>query len=173
MRDAHQPRCSLKTPGFSIGLGWQQRTRAGQRIVHHGGGTAGFQTYLGFDPITRAGVVIMGNSAGFEVRDDVVFQLLRGRKFVVLPSSTLAQYTGTYALGPDLKLTVSMDGDKLFGQLGEQPKARMYPDGSDSFVLITTDAEVRFSREAGGTVTSAKVLRRGETVNGPKLTGSV
>ena len=77
MRDAQQPRRPVNAKGDAVGLGWQLRSRAGRTIVHHGGGTGGFQSYIGFDPVARAGVVVLGNSRGFEARDDVVFQLLK------------------------------------------------------------------------------------------------
>lgn len=87
MRDAHQPRRKLKNEGWNVGMAWQTRTRGGQTVISHGGGTAGFETYLGFDPATGAGVVILGNSDGFEVRDDVMFELLRGRDIAALPAT--------------------------------------------------------------------------------------
>lgn len=79
MRDAHRPRRQVNDRGLSIGLGWQTRSRDGFTMVEHGGGTAGFQTHLGFDPSTGAAVVIMGNAAGFDDRDEIVFDLLRGK----------------------------------------------------------------------------------------------
>ncbi|MBA3576726.1 MAG: serine hydrolase [Sphingomonas sp.] len=169
MRDAHHPRRSLKTEGFSIGLGWQQRTRGRQRIVHHGGSTGGFATYLGFDPITRAGVVILGNSGGFDSRDAVVFQLLKGSKFVTLPPSALREFVGTYQLRSDLLLTVSIEGEKLFGRIGKQRKARMHAIGSDKFLLLTSDVQLRFARDANGHSTWATLTKGTNALTGSKV----
>ena len=168
MREAHLPRRALRTKGFSVGLGWQQRSRGGQTIVHHGGGTAGFQTYIGFDPATGAGVVILGNSAGFETRDDVLFQLLEGRKVLALPAADLAAYAGTYSLKPDLQMIVSVEDGKLYGQIGKQRKARLYPEGGDRFFLLSADMELHFSRQDGA-ITSATVTKGEDSLIGRKI----
>ena len=78
MRDAHHPRHSLNSFGNSQSLGWDHRVRPGRTIVYKSGSTAGFAGALGFDPATRAGVVVLGNGKGFESRVKLVIQLLRG-----------------------------------------------------------------------------------------------
>lgn len=171
MREAHLPRRSLKNKEFSVGLGWQQRTRGGQTIVHHGGGTAGFQTYLAFHPATGAGVVILGNSAGFETRDDVVFRLLEGHKVATLPVATLGSYVGTYTLKPGLHLRVSVEDGKLYGKVGDQRRTRLYAEGNDRFFLVDSNVELRFFRE-NGAVTSATMTKGAESLTGRRLAAS-
>jgi CubicO group peptidase (beta-lactamase class C family) len=58
----------------AMGMGWQIRSRGDARIVWKDGGTAGFQTFIGFDPERRIGVVVLSNTA-IEV-DDIGFHLL-------------------------------------------------------------------------------------------------
>ncbi len=58
----------------AMGMGWQIRSRGGPSIVWKDGGTAGFQTFIGFDPERRIGVVVLANAA-IEV-DDIAFSLL-------------------------------------------------------------------------------------------------
>jgi CubicO group peptidase (beta-lactamase class C family) len=58
----------------AMGTGWQIRSRGGSSIVWKDGGTAGFQTFIGFDPERRVGVVVLSN-ANIEV-DDLAFGLL-------------------------------------------------------------------------------------------------
>jgi len=58
----------------AMGIGWQIRSRGGSSIVWKDGGTAGFQTFIGFDPERRVGVVVLSNTA-IEV-DDIGFHLL-------------------------------------------------------------------------------------------------
>jgi CubicO group peptidase (beta-lactamase class C family) len=57
-----------------MGMGWQIRSRGGSSIVWKDGGTAGFQTFIGFDPVRRIGVVVLSNT-NIEV-DDIGFHLL-------------------------------------------------------------------------------------------------
>ena len=58
----------------AMGIGWQIRTRGNRTVVWKDGGTAGFQTFIGFDAERRTGVVVLSNTA-IEV-DDVGFHLL-------------------------------------------------------------------------------------------------
>lgn len=57
-----------------MGMGWQIRKRGGSSIVWKDGGTAGFQTFIGFNPERRIGVVVLSNT-NIEV-DDIGFHLL-------------------------------------------------------------------------------------------------
>ncbi|HEX8615185.1 MAG TPA: serine hydrolase [Telluria sp.] len=63
MQATHKPQHLLgKPPGEYIGLGWHILDKFGSHIVWHNGGTAGYRTYIGFDPDTQRGVVLMSNS---------------------------------------------------------------------------------------------------------------
>lgn len=63
MQAAHQRQHPIgKQAGEYIGLGWHILDKFGSHIVWHNGGTAGYRTYIGFDPDTRRGVVLMSNS---------------------------------------------------------------------------------------------------------------
>ncbi|WP_167087225.1 serine hydrolase domain-containing protein [Massilia frigida] len=63
MQAAHKPQHAIdQRPGESIALGWHILDKHGSHIVWHNGGTAGYRTYIGFDPDTRRGVVLMSNS---------------------------------------------------------------------------------------------------------------
>ncbi len=63
MQAAHKPQHPIgKQPGEFIGLGWHILDKFGSHIIWHNGGTAGYRTYIGFDPDTRRGVVLMSNS---------------------------------------------------------------------------------------------------------------
>jgi CubicO group peptidase (beta-lactamase class C family) len=57
--------------GSESAIAWQIVTldgiivRDGHHIVWHNGGTAGYKTFLGFDPKARTGVVVLANAFGF------------------------------------------------------------------------------------------------------------
>jgi D-alanyl-D-alanine-carboxypeptidase/D-alanyl-D-alanine-endopeptidase len=59
---------------MTIGLGWHIINRPDRRIVWHNGGTGGYRTFAGFDPVARRGVVVLTNSS--ESSDDIGFHLL-------------------------------------------------------------------------------------------------
>ncbi|CUI03079.1 serine hydrolase [Massilia antarctica] len=75
MQAAHQPQHAIgNRPGESIALGWHILDRHGSHIVWHNGGTGGYRTYIGFDPDTRRGVVLMSNSHSGS--DDIALRAL-------------------------------------------------------------------------------------------------
>ncbi len=79
MRDAYRGYRSPR-PGMQSGLGWMSMTRAPLTLVGHNGGTAGYSTYIAFDPNTRAGVVVLANTSGFEYADKIGRDLLNPEK---------------------------------------------------------------------------------------------
>ena len=75
MRDAHRG-YRIPRPGVQLGLGWMTMTRGPLTLVGRNGGTAGYSTYVAFDPETRAGVVVLTNSGDFDYSDFIGRELL-------------------------------------------------------------------------------------------------
>jgi CubicO group peptidase (beta-lactamase class C family) len=76
MRDARRGYRPGPAPGAQLGLGWMTRTRGPLTLVGHNGDTAGYSTYVAFDPETRAGVVVLANSGDFDYSDFIGRELL-------------------------------------------------------------------------------------------------
>lgn len=64
-KQCHQEQYTLPAPtiGVGVGLGWMITHQNDNQIIWHNGGTAGFRTYLGFNPKTQKGIVILSNSS--------------------------------------------------------------------------------------------------------------
>jgi serine-type D-Ala-D-Ala carboxypeptidase/endopeptidase len=75
MRDAHRVYYSPR-PGMGIGLGWMTMKRGSINQVGHRGGSAGYSSYVAFDPATSAGVVVLVNTGEFEYADRIGRELL-------------------------------------------------------------------------------------------------
>ena len=73
MRDAHEMKKDMGA--MSVGLNWLHQNFGDDRILWHNGGTAGFRTFIGFDPEERVGVVVLTNSE--QTADDIGLHLLR------------------------------------------------------------------------------------------------
>ena len=63
-------------PNMTIGLAWHVVKRHGKDIVWHNGGTAGYRTFIGFDPAARVGVVVLSNAGTAAGPDDIGRHLL-------------------------------------------------------------------------------------------------
>jgi hypothetical protein len=68
----------------------------GANVTWHNGGTAGYRTFLGFDPAAKKGVIVLCNTN--LVSDDLGLHILEPRY--------LAQYAGEYELAPGVAFKV-------------------------------------------------------------------
>ncbi|HJX85055.1 MAG TPA: serine hydrolase domain-containing protein, partial [Candidatus Angelobacter sp.] len=59
MLDVRKP---TGVPNLEIALAWHIFTKEGEQIIWHNGGTGGYHTFMGFDPRTRTGVVVLSNA---------------------------------------------------------------------------------------------------------------
>lgn len=83
LRSAHSRRVDMPEPDTGIGLGWivldgNDSGDGGDgkdgRILWHNGGTGGYSSFVGFDPESQVGVVVLSNAA--ELVDFLGFRLL-------------------------------------------------------------------------------------------------
>ena len=164
----HASRRPTSSPAMTIGLAWHILKAPGGSIVWHNGGTGGYRTFLGFDPVKRVGVVVLSNSA-ISV-DDVGFHLIDTlvplskppveRKEVAIDASVLPRYVGTYQLTPEFALTVTLENGALMIGATGQGKLRARPSSEKDFFISEVDAQVTFVVDADGKVTGL-VLHQG------------
>jgi D-alanyl-D-alanine-carboxypeptidase/D-alanyl-D-alanine-endopeptidase len=62
--------------GMEIAYTWIIQTKNGKSIVWHNGSSPGYRTYIGFDPKSRAGVVVLSNCYSPKLTDDIGRHLL-------------------------------------------------------------------------------------------------
>lgn len=82
-RGHHYPRA-----GMGVGLAWMSTKRGALNLVGNRGGTAGYSTFIAFDPDTRAGVVVLANSGGFEYADKIGRDLLNPERRPLIAAET-------------------------------------------------------------------------------------
>ena len=180
LRPTHESRRSLGTPDGSIGLGWLLRRGFGAEIVWHNGGTGGYHSFIGFDPRTGDGVVVLHNSAASI--DDIGFHLInsqfpiskpaappKARKEFAINPSLLAAYVGEYQLAPTFTMTVTREGDQLFIQATGQSKLPVFPESETDFFYKIVDAQVTFVKDKDGTVTGLVLHQGGRDTPGMKI----
>jgi len=143
----------------NVGLGWQID---GVGRYWHNGGTGGFRSFVGFDPKTRRGVVILSSSA-VSLVDHIALDLYKmlGNEEVtpVKPPAVdqLAPYAGTYQLG-EFKLAISIKDKRMYitGQ-GEQP-LRLIPISDHEMWFEAQQAIVVFEKEGDKVVRAVFVV---------------
>jgi serine-type D-Ala-D-Ala carboxypeptidase/endopeptidase len=187
MRAAQGPQRTVSDSTFvrlgydAIGMGWQIRSVGNARIVWKDGGTAGFQTFVGFDPERGVAVAVLSNTA-IEV-DDIGFHLLNpelplGEPAPIpllgldVPESALQQYVGEYYLEPQYSVVVRLEGGVLSIQgTGEERLGWLHlsAESETRFYLKDFDAQVVFVRDPSGAVTGLVYHASGTETPGRKV----
>lgn len=138
--------------GGQIGMGWMLAGSGEHAIVWHNGATAGSHAFVGFDPKTGAGVVILANVQ--KGSEKLGFDLLGGElpKPRVAALANAADYAGRYVLGPGFDATITEVGGRIYLQATGEPRFAARPMSPDRFSLIDSAAEISFERGTDGKV---------------------
>ncbi len=169
------------SPDMQIAYAWHVQTKNGNSIIWHNGGTGGYRTYMGFDPKSHAGIVVLSNYSSGAGPDDIGRHLLdtsyalikvepiKEHKEVTVDSKLFDNYIGSYQLGPNAIMAITRDGNQLFEQLTAQPKALLFPEGERKFFLKVVDAQISFDTDAQGKVTQLVLHQNGRDMPAKRL----
>ncbi len=161
------------SPNMEIAYAWHIQTKNGNSIIWHNGGTGGYRTYMGFDPKSRVGVVVLSNISSAAGPDDIGRHLLdasyplekvepvKEHKEITVDPKSFDNYLGSYQLAPNAIITISRDGDQMFVQLTGQPKFQLFPEGERRFFLKVVDAQLTFNTDAQGKAMEAILHQNG------------
>ena len=157
--------------GHEVALGWHVYTANDREIVWHNGGTGGYRSWIGFEPKSRTGVVVLSNASTGAGVDDIGRHLLVPalpllpapalRKEVAVDPALLQRYVGRYELAPNFILNITRDGKSLFVQATGQPRFELFPSSSNEFFLKAVDAQLTFELPAEGSATSVTLHQNG------------
>ena len=176
----HVKRHGTDSPNLSLGLAWHILTTPnGNDITWHNGGTGGYRTFTGFDPVRHAGVVVLSNSnTGV---DDIGLHLIDPRlpltpapvkvthTEIMLSPDVLQRYVGDYELAPTFHIVVTREGGALFGQPTGQDKVQLFAEKEDGFFLKVVDAQLVFTKDSSGNVTGLILKQNGQESPGKKV----
>jgi len=167
-------------PGVEMALGWHILTNDGHEIIWHNGGTGGFRTFIGYDPKNRTGVVALSNTSTTTGVDDIGRHLLdtkyplaqppKEHKQVAVDPKLFDGYVGRYELTPNFIITVTREGNQLFGQATGQSKFELFPEGEKEYFLKVVDAQITFETDSQGKATGL-VLHQGGDKHANRIEG--
>jgi CubicO group peptidase (beta-lactamase class C family) len=153
---------------YALGVG--VRTVSGHKVIDHGGGIEGFNTFLAYYPDDKLTVAALSNLSGRAPQQIVtrLAALARGES-VELPSERneisvapqiLEQYVGTYELAPKINMMIRLENGQLSSQVSGQGKSPLFAKSETTFFPKVVDAEIEFGKAENGAVTYL-VLRQG------------
>jgi serine-type D-Ala-D-Ala carboxypeptidase/endopeptidase len=152
LQQTHGGRQATDNPNLRIGLAWHILSRPVGNLVWHNGGTGGYRTFTGFDPVRRIGVVVLSNvnvsvdDIGLHLLDETyaLRQAPPRRTEVGVDSVILQRYVGEYELTPAFHINVTRDGAHLFVQATGQPRFPIFGESDSTFFLKVVDAQLTF-----------------------------
>ena len=159
-------------------FGLAVRSEKGRTVIEHGGGIEGFNTEMAYYPDDKVAVIVLGNLNGgapneiaaslasIEHGEKVVLPL--ERKEITVPKDVLAQNVGTYELTPTFNIVITREGDQLMAQATHQQKFPLFAESPTRFFFKVVDAQIEFSKDANGNVTSLTLYQTGHETKGVK-----
>lgn len=159
----------LDNIGANVGLGWHID---GDGRYWHNGGTGGFHSFVGFDPKTRRGVVILASTSTSLVDRlaSTMYDVLQkeAKPPIVFPTAAqLIELAGHYDFS-GTKLAIIADGKRLYVEGPGEPRVRLLPLSATEFLIEPLNALAVFEREGDKVVRLAFVVN-GQTLRAPKL----
>jgi D-alanyl-D-alanine-carboxypeptidase/D-alanyl-D-alanine-endopeptidase len=175
MRRMRAVRKATGIADMEIMMGWHVLTAFDSTLVWHNGGTGGFHSFAGFDPVNKKGVIVLSNSTA-DI-DDIGRHLVVGeyrlkmldpavvRKEIVVDAKILQSYAGVYAITPAFGITVTADGARVFGQATGQERFEMFAESETEFFLKVAGAQVRFTKDEFGKI-GIVLIQNGRELSG-------
>jgi CubicO group peptidase (beta-lactamase class C family) len=165
-------------------FGLTVRTVNGRKVIEHGGGIEGFNTYLSYFPESKVTVAVLGNVNG-SAPEQIGYSLsaLAYGDAVVLPSerkevtvlpNVLERYVGTYQLAPRVNMMITVEGNQLMAQVSGQSKAPLAASSDVRFFYKAADAEIEFTKDEKDTVVGL-ILHQGggQDIKAPRTSDKV
>jgi len=176
MRDSHEVRKSINQR-MAVALNWPMQIVGDEKVLWHNGGTAGFRTFIGFDPDKGVGAVVLTNSS--HGADDIGFHLInRGlplaepqieRVAIKVARDILKKYVGEYELTPDFSFVVTRKRRALFIQATGQEKFPVFAESEAKFFLKVVDAQISFVEDDSGAIVSLILHQNGANLPARKV----
>jgi CubicO group peptidase (beta-lactamase class C family) len=158
-------------------------TQDGHKRIEHNGGIEGFNTALAYYPDDKLTVVVLSNING-QAPDQMYLKLAAvafggqvtlpsERKEITVAPKLLEQYVGTYQVAPKINLMITLDSGQLSGQVSGQGKLPLFAESETRFFYKAGDAQIDFSKDDKGAVTSLTLHQNGRDMPSPRTSNTV
>lgn len=163
--------------GQGTGLGWIFVGQDGW--LKHSGQTGGYHAVAMFNREAQIALVILTNTANNHSEDlanRLVQLLITGQAEpiafpapVAVAPAVLQRYAGSYAMGLVGVMVITAEGDRLYAQLANQPRLRVYPESQTRFNYRAVEATLEFVLDPDGEVKQLKLYQNGMIITAARL----
>lgn len=161
------------------GYGWYVDEQGGHRFMSHSGWIDGFAASLGRYPDDRVTVIVLSNMDSAPVNTiarnvgaivlGMRHEAPEGRRAIRIDSKIYDAYIGRYEVAPDFIITITKEGDRLFGEANGHPQVELFPTSENEFFVREFDAKIKFIKSDRGQVTYAIVNINGHATPARKI----
>jgi CubicO group peptidase (beta-lactamase class C family) len=176
-----------KKIGYALGLGIG--SYRGLKTISHGGGDAGYRSFVLWFPEQETGIAVVSGLASFdsgETANRVAEVFLsekktpeaakpspkpspqNPRKYIALEPSVLDQYIGHYKLDAGFDADVRKKEGKLIAEVPGQGTQELHPLATNRFFIEQVNGEVEFMTKPDGPL-RLKFTQEGSTINGERI----
>jgi CubicO group peptidase (beta-lactamase class C family) len=165
-------------PSTQIALAWNVYVDDEQEVAWKNGSVGGYRSFIGFDPKVRLGIVALANAQTPVGVDDIGLHLLDPhipvnlyvpKNQVVLSAEILGRYVGRYQFSPTDILTVTREGNHLFGQEPDQDKFEIFAESKDTFFLKIANVQIMFEPNGAAPATVCIWRQDGQGQKGNRI----
>jgi CubicO group peptidase (beta-lactamase class C family) len=175
---SHKSLEEMFTPFKSIyGYGWNITKAFDRKEIRHNGSIFGFAAQINRFPDDKVTVIVLSNNQmtdATKIGNDLS-AIVFGASYRIpqtaktIPASILQRYIGRYRFSPDMSVTVTLEGTKLFAQGTGQGKAELFASSEAQFFLANSDAQIRFQEDQDGVIRAMIVSKAGKDTRGERI----
>jgi CubicO group peptidase (beta-lactamase class C family) len=144
----------------------------GTKYFQHGGANEGFRCQYFGSLEGGNGVVVMVNSDDGSIMNEIINSVAKVYDFkglyrskvykeVAVDSTVLQSYVGKYEMRPGFNLSITREGNKLYGQATGQGKLDLFAEAQNKFFLKIAPIEIEFIKNDKGEVVTCRVYQGG------------
>jgi hypothetical protein len=174
---------------IDYGLGVAIDHYRGLRTISHGGGDAGYRSYVLWFPEQELGIAVVSGLASFDsggTANKVADALLgdkmtpqapktpgkpvsqNPRHYITLAPKTLEQYVGHYKMDAGLEADIRQKDGKLIGEVPGRGTEELHPVATNRFFIEALNGEVEFAVDSNGPV-RLKFQQEGGVITGERI----
>jgi CubicO group peptidase (beta-lactamase class C family) len=170
--------------GQGYGFGWIVGKLRGLTSLAHDGGLHGFVSYLMQLPEQKFTVAVLANNDppipeltvtefSRRVAQIYLYEKMEPQRSVevdkTVAASTYEDYAGEYQIENVGTAKIVRENEHLYVQVNDQPRIELFPRTVTEFFLKIVQADITFTKDTEGKVTSLTLKQSGTTLTGQKV----
>jgi D-alanyl-D-alanine-carboxypeptidase/D-alanyl-D-alanine-endopeptidase len=178
LRRMRSVRHETDTPDTDVMMAWHTYRKYDTEIVWLDGKTAGNWSFIGFDPATKHGAVVLSNT--YLDIDDIGLHAINEQwpakalepskhTEIKLDPAILTKYVGEYQFSATFSFKLTLENGHLMGEAPTQPRFELFAEDEKTFFLKVIDAQVLFVKNTRGQTTGLTLTQNGKNLSAVRV----